>query len=262
MERFPEKTGGDAADASAHPDSLADTTAILFRSRIEIGGILEALAREGSTLSAELQNGQRPFLTRVLHVDPQREFFVVAYSEDKAANLRLLEQPAVDLRGVHQGARIEFSAARPADTVFGGRAGIMLEFPVVLVRWQRRHHPRYEAPPEASLRCVADTAGFAPFEARISDISLGGLGTIVCDADIRLPAGSVLRECRIVVPQKEAVVSDLEVRYTRPEVLPDGTRLNRSGVRFLRKTEELEALIRVFMVKPEQTANGLAERDT
>ena len=253
MERSSGNAGG-SADAAEPAERAAYRTAVLFRSRIEIGRILDDLARDGSTVSADVQNGQRLFLTRVLHVDPEREFFVIAYSENKTANMELREQAGVDLRATHHGSRIEFSAWRPADTVFNEQAAVRLEFPVMLARWQRRQYPRYELPAEASLRCVADSAGFAPFEARISDISLGGLGAMIYDADIRLPAGTVLRDCRIMVPGKEAVDTDLEVRYTTPTVLADGSRLNRSGVRFLQKTDELEALIKVFVIDLEQKA--------
>ncbi len=101
---------------------------------------------------------------------------------------------------------------------------------------------------DVSLRCVADSRGFAPFEARIADISRGGLGVMIYDPDIHLPPGTVLRDCRIMIPQRESVITDLQVRYTRPVVLGDGSRVNRSGLQFLQKTDELEALIRVFVV--------------
>ena len=236
-----------AADNSEAGDSLAQTTAILFRSRIEIGRILDALVASRSTVSADL-DGERLFLTRLLCVDPDREFFAIAYSEQKSANAGALEQSSLTLHATHEGARIEFSAANPTDTLIQDEAAIRLEFPVVLVRFQRRQYPRYALSTDVSLRCVADSRGFAPFEARIADISRGGLGVMIYDPDIHLPPGTVLRDCRIMIPQRESVITDLQVRYTRPVVLGDGSRVNRSGLQFLQKTDELEALIRVFVV--------------
>ena len=76
----------------------------------------------------------------------------------------------------------------------------------------------------------------------------------VCAVTGQVPPGTLLRDCRIMVPGREAVVTDLEVRYTTPSVLADGSRVNRSGVRFLQKTDELEALIKVFVIDLEQKA--------
>lgn len=113
----------------------------------------------------------------------------------------------------------------------------------------KREHPRYRAPADALLRGVADSAGVVPFEARITDISVGGMGVMLYDGSIDLAPGMVLKDCRVEVLGRGAVIVDLEVCYAVPEVMRAGTPANRAGVRFLHTDNRIKALFDVFMVE-------------
>jgi len=235
----------DLADELA--DHFAHATGVLFRSRTEIDRILQTLLRDGTVVATDLEQGERLFLSRLLCVDPNGEFLVIAYSQDKIANSTLLAQASVTFHASDKGAHMEFRAFGPSETLFGGAAAIRFAFPQALVCSQRREHARIPVPSDVSLRCVADSTGAAPFEARIIDISLGGVGGMVYDAKIRLPAGTVLKDCKIVAPHGEAILVDLEVRYTVAVLRSDGGLASRSGVRFLSRPAGIEALINVFV---------------
>ncbi|OGA50625.1 MAG: hypothetical protein A3G25_09010 [Betaproteobacteria bacterium RIFCSPLOWO2_12_FULL_63_13] len=226
----------------------ASLTNVLYRSQIEIARVLRLLEREGSMVSAHVANGERLYITRVVHVDLDAGYFLIAFSDEKQANDALLGDETVVFRGNVRQTRVEFSASHPCDTVHDDKPAIRFAFPSVLAQIQRRRFPRYRVPGDVSLRCVADSGGVMPFEARISDISLGGLGAIVYDAGIRLPPGTVLIDCRIVVPEHEPVLVDIEVCYTKPVQLDDGALANRSGVRFVRPEKQVEALVKIFVV--------------
>lgn len=226
---------------------IPNSTGVLYRSRIEILHILEELAHKGAMLYSAVEGGERLFLSRMLHVDPAAECLYVEYGEQHPSNDALLDQQAVLFVAYHEGARVEFEADAPVEAEFGGLPAVRFALPVVLVRSHRREHPRYPVPEAVSLRCVADDAGVMPFEARVVDISLGGLGGMTYDAAITLPTGTVLRGCRIVVPGRKAIVTDLEVRYTVSVVQADGSLVNRSGVRFVKRPAEIDALIDIFV---------------
>jgi c-di-GMP-binding flagellar brake protein YcgR len=234
-----DRTAGDGSHA----------TGVLFRSRIEITRILRHLVRDRAVLSAQIGDAAQLFLTRLLHVDPSGEFLIVGYSEERRANAALLEQPSVVFRASDKRGRIEFSAATPAETVFEGDPAVRFALPRALVRSQLREHPRFTVPSDASLRCVADSAGVAPFEARIVDISRGGMGGMIYDAGVRLPPGTILRECKIMLAGSKPVVADLEVRYTVSAVQPDGSLAQRSGVKFLGETRGIDALLSRFVIE-------------
>jgi hypothetical protein len=89
----------------------------------------------------------------------------------------------------------------------------------------------------------------ASFEARIVDISRGGMGGMIHDPGVKLSPGTVLKGCRIVIPGAEAVVADLEVRYSVPVFQPDGSLAQRTGVKFLGDPIGLDALLKKFVIE-------------
>jgi len=239
----------EAGDAKPTQEDASRATGTLFRSHIEITRILKQLARSRAVLSAVVGDLGHLFLTRVLHVDSDEEFLVLAYSEERRANTALLEQASVVFRASDKRGRIEFATSAPSETVFDGAPAVRFALPHTLVRSQLREYPRFKVPADASLRCVADSAGVAPFEARIVDISRGGMGGMIYDADVRLAPGTVLRGCKIMLSGGKPVVADLEVRYTVLMVQADGRLARRSGVKFLTEPKGIGALLNRFVIE-------------
>jgi len=227
----------------------AKTDGVLFRSRIEIARVLEELARREVVVSADVGDAEHLFLTCVLGVAADGQSFVVAYGPDKEWNNALLHEKSVRFHANSGPSRIEFSAGEPAEILFEGRGAVRFTIPDALLRSQLRDHPRFTVPEDASLRCIADCAGVASFEARIVDISRGGMGGMIHDPGIKLPPGTLLKGCRIVLPGADAVVADLEVRYSIPVVQPDGSLVQRTGVKFRGDPRGLEALLEKFVIE-------------
>jgi hypothetical protein len=102
-------------------------------------------------------------------------------------------------------------------------------------------------PEDVSLNCIVDNAGIIPFEVKITDISLNGIGGMVYDRGIHLRDGMILSDCKIMIPGGKPIVADLEVRNSRPVTLPDGTLAARAGVKFVKRPAGIEALIDMFV---------------
>lgn len=219
---------------------------VLYRSRIEICRILEALAKNSTSISAESSSGWI-FRFCILHVDQQLGYFVISYCANKALNNKLLKLPSVKFTANHNGGYVEFAVSNPAETQIDGQLAIQFALPTALILGNRREHPRIQVPAEASLRCIADAEGFAPFESRISDISHDGLGGMIYERDINLKPGAVLKKCRIIIPGGNAVIADLAVMNIKMITLPDGTLANRVGLRFIQRPDEITELINYFI---------------
>lgn len=219
---------------------------VLYRSRIEIYRILQALAGERISLSAEIGDYQL-FVSHILSVDPAAGHFVIAYCANKSLNGTLFDLPVLEFTASYRGAQLVFQVSHPSDTQFDGRPAIQFAFPQSLILHHRREHPRIPVPADVSLRCVADEGNAISFEARITDISLDGMGGMLYDSGVMLTAGTVLKGCRIITPRGKAIVADLEVRYVTTITLPDGTPAHRAGVRFMQRPEQIEALIGMFV---------------
>lgn len=127
-------------------------------------------------------------------------------------------------------------------TVLGWIVAMVL---VVRSPSNRRHHPRLRVPSDVPLYGIP--GGGVTFEAKIVDISRGGMCGMIYSASFNLPPNTVLKGCALVIPGGETIVVDLEVRNTRSIVQPDGRRALRSGVRFLDAPKDIEELLKKLL---------------
>ena len=223
-------------------------TGVLFRSHIEIERILRKLVSDATVLSVGFRASKNLFLTRLLYIDPEGEFSSPPIAMNDPPMPCFWNKEVVFWANSNSG-RIEFTLTAPTHTLFNGEGAVRFAFPQALVQSQRREHPRFKVSADASLRCVADSTGFAPFEARVIDVSRGGLGNLTYDDAITLEPGTVLKDCKIILAGYEPVFADLEVRYTSLVLQPDGTRVRRSGVKFIGTPKGWDALLSRFIIE-------------
>lgn len=219
---------------------------LMYRSGIEIFRILQAIRNEKIPLYTDI--GEDMFLvTQILHVDADAACFQVAYGEDKLTNNAVFDHAALVFNANFHAAQLVFKASAPADTLFNGQPAIRFDFPRVLYEYHRREHKRIRIPSDISLRCVAEANSALPFEARVVDISHDGVGFLSYDLGITLPPGTVLRNCRIILPSGDAVVVDLVVHHSAAMTRKDGSLAIRTGVRFIQRPSEIKELINMFI---------------
>lgn len=209
--------------------------------------VLAALAVEGTAISARYASGMPAFRTRLLFVDPARHYLVIQASDDTAANARLLAGPCANLLAEFGDWRVEFTAESPQPATHGGYQAMRLAFPASVSINRRRQQERAAVPRQSNLRCVGHPAGGTRFEASVTDVSPGGIG-MLNDASSPLKPGVVLPGCRLERPGWDPVDVDLEVRYTEPATLPDGSPGIKVGCRFLKPPPAIHALIGEFVV--------------
>ncbi len=219
----------------------------MFRSRLEICHILQTLAHEQSPISAEIM-GVHPFSSRILQVDPGTDHFAIAYCTHKQLNTMVLKSPSVEFMATNpHGLHYTFEAGAPEEIQLGDVPAIQFVLPKTVLLHNQREHPRIPVHTEASLRCIADAAGFIPFESHVTDISHDGLGCLSYESDINLESGMILKGSRIILPNGDAVDADLELRFVAATILPNGTKANCAGFRFVQKSDELYKLIDFYI---------------
>jgi len=237
-------------EAVSTPDitqRLATTGQLLVRSGREISRILDSILEDGDTMTANLQK-EMLFLSRLLYVEPVKEYMLLAYSDHKPANVAVLGARSVTFRCNHRGAQFAFSGANPRQTVHAGEACIQCLLPTtMLAMQQRRANHRVQVPAQAPVSCDV-RMGVLSFEAKVADISLDGIGTLVTDGTIPLCAGTRLERARIRHPQHEPIFVDLEVRHVSRVTLASGERSSRVGCKIISSSADLEELIRLFII--------------
>ena len=226
---------------------LSTSGSLLVRSGMEIGRVLESMREDADTLAATLSS-EMMFLSQFLEVEPVKGYVRLAYSNHKPANAAALAAPRLTLRCQHRGAQYAFSGAAPQNVMQGGKPSIQCEMPTVLLAMQqRRSTQRVNIPAQAPVDCDV-RMGPLTFEARVVDISLQGIGTLVSDPTLPVCAGTRLERVRIRHPQHPPVEVDLEVRHVSRVTLADGKRAARIGCQILASPQQLEELIRLFIV--------------
>jgi c-di-GMP-binding flagellar brake protein YcgR len=218
----------------------------LYRSHIEICRMLQLLAKNHSSIHADI-GISKMFISHVLFVDLRAEHFVISFCANKSLNSEVLQLSSLKFTANFQDAHVAFEVLNPTEVQFNDQPAMQFPLPDALILYHRRECPRTPIPTEASLRCIADEGGFAPFESRITDISHDGFGGILYSGDIKLEPGALLKACRIIVPGGNDVVADLELRYITSITQSDGTSAHRSGFRFIQRPDEIPVLINYFI---------------
>lgn len=218
----------------------------LYRSRIEICRILRALTREECPIYAEIGE-ERLFLTKILQVDEDSGNLVIEYGADKLINSILFNHPSLQYHASYMGAHLIFNVSGPQETLLGGKPAIRFALPNSLLWYQRREQPRFPVPPHVPLQCVYKDQHGEFIKVNIVDISLEGMGGIVCDASRPPSAGTILKGCRISYPGGEPITVDLVIRHVTAISKNDGTTIMRAGVEFVQKPEEIKPLIEFFI---------------
>lgn len=226
---------------------LAKKGKLLIRSEMEISRILDAMVEDGDTVTATL-NPELMLLSHLLFIEPVKGYMLLSYGDHKPANSAALGEGKLLLACNHRGAHFRFSGEGPHAAVNGAHPCIQCDLPSVLVALQeRRTVSRLAIPARAPVTCEAQL-GVLTFDAKVVDVSLDGIGTLLCDPAIRLQAGTVLTRVRIRHPQHAPIEVDLEVRYVTSIQLPSGERASRVGCRIISPAADLEEMIRLFVI--------------
>jgi c-di-GMP-binding flagellar brake protein YcgR len=210
----------------------------MSRSPTEIARVLEKAREEGVPVTAFFP--KLTFQAQLVLVDPRAGRIVLNRSRVEAANAAVLARPRCTFHCEMAGWHVEFVAAEPRAVVIRRKQFIQCRFPELLASNPRRQHDRVQL--RTPLPVHADAAGIMPFEAMILELGLGGVGFLAYSSSITLEPGTVLRGCRIVLPNGVHCVTDLEVRFSQAITLPNGKRATRSGCRFITACPELAAL--------------------
>jgi len=201
---------------------------------------------QGDPVTASVGGGEVLFVSRLVRVEPGA--IVLACADEKRANSALLAETVVSFACNHNGVHYRFAAGEPREAEHDGLPAIRLVRPTALVALQRRLHARTAVPPAVELRCDI-RLGPLTFQAQVVDISIGGLGSILYEAGVRLEPGMRIEQATIRHPERDILLVDLEVRHVSRVLLPNGRVGHRAGCRIIAAPADLEALIRLFVTE-------------
>lgn len=237
--------------ALGHPqgpvDQVGDDDRFRIYSRMEIVGLLRAVAAHRELVTVQFGGGSDFVVTAVLAVNPEFEEVVLDYGADEAAMQRLLRAERLRVSTQLDHVRMGFTADGAGAVSFEGGPAFRVRLPDSLLRFQRRDAYRLKVPLGRPLLCQVPAAGGGSTLAlKVRDISVAGIGLTDYPPSFLVTVGQVLEGCRINLPELGALVADLEVMHaTQGEA-------RRCGCRFRNLPLPMANLIQRYITRVER----------
>jgi len=205
----------------------------LLHERREIAYVLRQLAARRSMITAYLGDSARFLMTSVLSVsDDDRSIYLDVGNDDALNNDASTASSLLCLTQLDK-VKVQFSVTRPRPANFGKYPALHTLLPEALLRLQRREYYRLTAPVSHSLICRIPSPGQnSRVEARVIDISGGGVAVIVPPKDMSLSADEKYMDCRLDLPDFGPVTTTLRVRNIFRITSRSGTDMLRAGCQF------------------------------
>jgi c-di-GMP-binding flagellar brake protein YcgR len=205
----------------------------LLHERREIAYVLRQLAARRSMITAYFGNSSRFIMSSVLSVSDDDRSVYLDLGNDAALNNEAASADSLLCLTQLDKVKVQFSITLPRIENFGKYPALFAATPEVLLRLQRREYYRLTAPVAHSLICRIPSPGLnSRVEARVIDISGGGVAVIVPPKDMSLSADQKYMDCRLDLPEFGPVTTTLRVRNIFRITNRSGTDMLRAGCQF------------------------------
>ncbi|MFT3737096.1 MAG: flagellar brake protein [Rhodocyclaceae bacterium] len=210
-----------------------DFAQYLLRDRREIAFVLKQLAARRCMITAYLGDSQRFIMTSVLAVSDDERRIYLDVGNDEALNNETVQAGSLLCVTQLDKVKVQFSINGHKLDRHERFPTFLAPAPEVLLRLQRREYYRMTAPVAHSLVCRIPAPGNdSRVEARVVDISGGGVAVIIPPADMNLTADQKYADCRLDLPDFGPVTATLRVRNIFRITNRNGGDMLRAGCQF------------------------------
>ena len=231
-----------------------------LRSRAEILAVLRGLQKHRAMITIYFDQGREFILTTILSVNPEFEELVFEHGADSRANQSLPKASRLVAVTHQDRIRIQFSTSHAALTTHQDRPAFRMRLPDSLLRLQRRDFFRLDVPMGKAVKAYVQVDPAQPerlLEARLLDISCGGMAMIGTDDGDALEVGRVYPACSINLPGVGTVSAPLEICSIADVMLKNGNRNRRIGCRFVKLSGAMQTIIQRFINTTERERAGI-----
>jgi c-di-GMP-binding flagellar brake protein YcgR len=226
-----------------------------LRSRAEIVAVLRSLANQNAMITVYFDQGREFILTTILDVNPEFQELVFDLGADTRANTLLLQSSRLLVVGYEDHIKVQFATSFAQATTHAGHPAFRVRIPGALVRLQRRDFYRIQLPLgkpiKAYLQPYADHTETL-IEARVVDLSCGGIAMTLAAPAFPLEVGSVYPACSINLPAVGTVSAPVEIRNFRDVALKNGSRERRAGCHFIGLPGAMQTMIQRYINQAER----------
>jgi c-di-GMP-binding flagellar brake protein YcgR len=247
--------GNGGGATPAHDDGRFSVT-----SPLEIGQILQGLARRAVLLTADLYGGGGFFLTSIVAVDTAGGQLWLDAATNPAQVERVLRAPGMTCTGSLEKVQIQFACSGIGAAEYDGRPAFRAALPQVLSRLQRREHFRISTPVVAPLKCVLSVVRDGKptrVELAVADISCGGVSLTAVSGQFEPVAGETYA-CTIALPGAGPLNTTIELHHTHIVKGAHGKESLRSGFSFVNPSAPMVTAIQRYIMQLERERRARA----
>lgn len=229
----------------------------LLHTRAEIVSVLRSLIQKRSLVSAYFKQGQIFLLTSILDVLPASNELVFDCGRDETINRQALLAGKLVFTTTVDKVKVQFILKELAETLRSGRPAFRAALPDKVLRLQRREYFRLATPvakPVKFVTLLARPDGTSLVaETSLLDISAGGIGLMATPGlSELLPRGSLLRDCKMTLPDEGLLVANVCVRNKFDVTTRGGSRYIRVGCEFVALPGARMSMVQRYITRVER----------
>ncbi|WP_227816932.1 flagellar brake protein [Nitrogeniibacter aestuarii] len=231
-----------------------DFARYLMRDATEIEGVLRNLIRKRANVTAYL-DGSRDFLMTTILDVRGNDVILDAPPNDVQLKKAELAEELICITQVDS-VKIQFPLDGVDVTTHEGRPALEANLPDRLLRLQRREYFRLTAPVSHSLTCQIPVPGengrVNTFEARVLDISGGGVAIVVPPEGVEFKPDTEFVDCQIQLPDAGVVTARLRICNVFRVTNRNGISMLRAGCEFVDLTDKVASVIHKYILNVER----------
>ncbi|MEW5968215.1 MAG: flagellar brake protein [Pseudomonadota bacterium] len=238
--------------ASNHDELLARCT---LHSRAEILFQLRAIQKRKLLVNLDVQNTRKIVVTSVLAVNETSNSVILDSARGDVLNQDLLSGKGAEFITQADGVSISFMTGPVTLCTYDKLPALKIAVPKSMIRLQRREHFRVPMPIANPIKCIApaETDGQPdPVTMHLVDLSCGGVALADLSGRIGTETGTILENCRLLLPDQDAVFTALEIRNSAQIRRPNGAFQTRLGCRFVGLPNDAAARLQRFILEIER----------
>ncbi len=233
-----------------------DFSQYLLHDARQIKQILRSLVENRALITTYLPSGNQSFLTAILTLIDDEERLVFDASPDEAVNRRVAAAEELIFATQLDGIKIQFPLNEIQEVTYEGRDAFAAARPERLLRLQRREYYRLVTPITHAMVCTIplprpDQEPLV-IEARVLDISGGGLAVVVPPEEVEFGPGMEFDGCRLTLPEFGPVTVRMRVRNLFRLTNRNGVEVLRAGCEFVDLPNSANNLIQRYIFKVER----------
>lgn len=246
------QTGNDTSLELLSTESYAQ---YLLRDPREVAYVLRQLLTRRAAITAFIGDSNDFLPTTVVGVPADNSHLVIDTVPDEALVARAIAAGRMLCVTQLDKVKIQFPVEALERSSFEGHPALRARLPATLLRLQRREYFRLSLPGADTPNCLIPLEDGRRLQARVLDISGGGIAIIAPPEGAELEIGKRFPNCRLELPDASPVIVSLQVRNIFHMKTRSGQDVLRAGCLLVDLPANAENQIQRFILKVERERN-------